>query len=78
MRIFVGKLLNTNMMKYDEELVEGCKRFLEEMNRIEAAKKQKEEEEKPKAARRKYWAKMLYSDNRDGVTVIIPKDSKLK
>ena len=70
------------MSKIDDELLEGCKRFLDEMNRVELAKKQKKEEEKQaleqREARRKYWAEMLYSDKHQGMTMIIPEDSKLK
>ena len=71
-----------NMIKIDDELLEGCKRFLDEMNRIELAKKKKKEEEKQaleqREARRNYWKKMLYSDEHQGMTMIIPEDSKLK
>ena len=70
------------MRKIDDELLEGCKRFLDEMNRIELAKKKKKEEEKQaleqREARRNYWKKMLYSDEHQGMTMIIPEDSKLK
>lgn len=66
------------MIKSDEELVEGCKRFLEEMKRIEAAKAKKAEEEKQKETRRQYWAKVLHLTDRQGVSIIIPKNSKFR
>ena len=43
------------MSKIDDELLEGCKRFLDEMNRVELDKKKKKEEEKQREARRNYW-----------------------
>ena len=69
-------------MKIDEELVEGCKRFLDEIKRVEHEKAEKKEEERraseQREARRKYWAKMLYSEDAQGMTFIVPEDSKLK
>lgn len=70
------------MSKIDDELIQGCKRFLEEMKRVEREKEQKKEEERKaleeRETRRNYWKKMLYSDERQGMTFIIPNDSKLK
>ena len=69
------------MSKIDDELIQGCKRFLEEMKRVELEKKQKKEEERKaleeKEARRNYWRKILYSDKRQGMTFIISEDTKL-
>lgn len=69
------------MRKIDDELLEGCKRFLDEMNRIELAKKKKKEEEKQaleqREARRNYWRKILYGKDSKGTTLILPEDSKL-
>ena len=68
--------------KIDDELIQGCKRFLDDMKRVEFEKKKKEEEErkasKEREARRKYWAQQLYSDKHQAMTIIIPEDSKLK
>ena len=70
------------MSKIDDELIEGCKRFLNEMKRVEHEKAVKKEEERKaleeREARRNYWRKILYSDERQGMTFIIPEDSKLK
>ena len=70
------------MSKIDDELIEGCKRFLEEMKRVEREKEQKKEEERKalveREARRNHWKEMLYSNERQGMTLIIPEDSKLK
>ncbi len=67
--------------KIDVELIQGCKRFLDEMKRVELEKKKKEEEERKaseeREARRNYWAQKLYSDESQGMTIIIPEDSKL-
>lgn len=69
------------MSKIDDELIQGCKRFLEEMKRVEREKEQKKEEERKafeeREARRNHWARILYSDERQGMTFIIPEDSKL-
>ena len=68
--------------KIDDELIQGCTRFLDDMKRVEFEKKKKEEEErkasKEREARRKYWAQQLYSDKHQAMTIIIPEDSKLK
>ena len=70
------------MSKIDDELIEGCKRFMEDMKRVEREKEKKQQEErkalKEREARRNHWKKMLYSDKRQGMTLIIPEDSKLK
>ena len=65
------------MSKIDDELLEGCKRFLEEMNRVELDKKKKKEEEKQREARRNYWREKLYGKDTQGITLILPEDSKL-
>lgn len=70
-----------NMSKIDDELLEGCKSFLDEMNRVELAKEQKKEEEKQaleqREARRNYWRKKLYGKDSQATTLILPEDSKL-
>ena len=52
------------------------------MNRKKKKKKKKEEEERiaseKREARRNYWANKLYSDKSQGMTIIIPENSKLK
>jgi len=74
--------IDNDKNKIDVELIQGCKRFLDEMKRVEFEKKKKEEEERKaseeREARRNYWAQKLYSDESQGVTIIIPEDSKLK
>ena len=74
--------IENSMSKLDDELIQGCKRFLDDMKRVEFEKKKKEEEErkasKEREARRKYWAQQLYSDKHQAMTIIIPEDSKLK
>ncbi len=69
-------------IEIDDELIQGCKRFLDELKRVEREKKKKEEEERKaseeRKARRNYWAQKLYSDKRQAMTIIIPEDSKLK
>ena len=74
--------IDNNKNNIDDELIQGCKRFLDEMKRVELEKKKKEEEERKvseeRKARRNYWAQKLYSDESQGVTIIIPDDSKLK
>ena len=68
--------------KIDNELIQGCKRFLDEMKRVELEKKKKEEEERKaseeRKARRNYWAQNLYSDKHQAMTIIIPENSKFK
>lgn len=63
-----------------EELVKGCQRYLDELEKRNlAAEKLKEEKrlsEEHKAARREYWRELLYADNQKGITVIIPDNSK--
>jgi BRCT domain type II-containing protein len=70
------------MNKIDDELIQGCKRFLDDMNRVEQEKKKKEEEERiaseKSEARRNYWENKLYSDKSQGMTIILPENSKLK
>ena len=74
--------IDNNKNKIDDELIQGCKRFLDEMKRVEFEKKKKEEEERKtseeREVRRNYWAQKLYSDKSHGMTIIIPEDSKLK
>lgn len=74
--------IDNDKNKIDDELIQGCKRFLDELKRVELEKKKKEEEERKaseeREARRKYWAQQLYSDKHQAMTIIIPEDSKLK
>ena len=74
--------IENNVNKIDDELIQGCQRFLDDIKRVESEKKKKEEEERialeEREARRKYWAQKLYSDESQAMTVIIPEDSKLK
>ena len=78
----IQNFIDNKMNKIDDELIQGCKRFLDEMNRVEQEKKKKEEEERiaseKRETRRNYWANKLYSDKSQGMTIIIPENSKLK
>ena len=78
----IQNFIDNKMNKIDDELIHGCQRFLDEMKRVELEKKKKEEEERvaseEREARRKYWAQKLYSDESQGMTIIIPENSKLK
>lgn len=74
--------IDNNKNNIDDELIQGCKRLLDELKRVELEKNKKEEEERnaleERKARRNYWAQNLYSDKRQAMTIIIPDDSKLK
>lgn len=65
----------------DKELVTGCQRYLNELSKrsqiVERQKEAQRQAEEKKSARREYWRKMLYEDNTQGVTVVVPDDSKL-
>ena len=78
----IQNFIDNKMNKIDDELIHGCQRFLDEMKRVELEKKKKKEEERiaseEREARRKYWAQKLYSDESQGMTIIIPENSKLK
>lgn len=69
------------MSKKDDELVNGCQRYLDTLKkRSQIVERQKEElrqAEEKKYARREYWRKMLYEINNNGMTVIVPDDSQL-
>ena len=64
-----------------DELLEGCKRYLNELDRrkqiVDKKKAEEKKEEAHKAERRKYWAKLLYGKDSQGTTLILPEDSKL-
>ena len=64
-----------------DELVEGCQRYLKELNKRSLEKEKREEElrkaEDQKRSRREYWREKLYGDKQPGISVIIPDDSNL-
>lgn len=70
------------MAKIDDELVNACQGLLKELKRVELEKEKKREEERQaseqKAARREYWKEKLYSNKSEGMTFVVPNDSKLK
>ena len=67
---------------FDDELVQGCQRYLDTLKKrsIEVEKKREEERkiEERKRVRREYWRKILYGGKGHGLTVIVPEDSKFK
>lgn len=69
------------MSQIDEELKRGCQRYLDELEkRSQVLEKKKEEQrqaEEQKSKRREYWRKMLYETEGQGLTVVVPDDSKL-
>ena len=69
------------MSKIDDDLINGCERFLEEMKRVDLEKEQKKEAARKaseeREAKRNHWAKVLYSGKRQGMTLIIPEESEI-
>ena len=66
------------MVKIDEELVQACRRYLEERMRREKllgldreSVLKAEEEEKKRLMRREYWRKKLYGGNSSPITFIV-------
>ena len=68
-----GKKQKEIMAKIDEELVNGCQRFLDELKILERQKEEQRKEEERKAARREYWREMLYGKTSKRVTFIVPE-----
>lgn len=66
--------------RIDDELVKGCQRYLDELQKrsriVEQQKEEQRKAEEQKSARREYWRKMLYDDSHNGVTVVIPDGSE--
>lgn len=58
-------------MKIDEELVEGCQRYLSELERREKIVQEQKRAEERKQEIRAKWRKRLYGDNDEIVTVIV-------
>lgn len=69
------------MSKQDDELVRGCKRYLDTLNKRSAEVEQQREEqrkaEEQKRLKREQWRKLLYGTEGQGLTVIVSGDSKL-
>ena len=65
----------------DEELVKGCQRYLDELERrstiLQKVKDEQKEVERQKSARREHWRRVLYGGD-SPLTVVITDDSQLK
>ena len=66
------------MVKIDEELIQACRRYLEERKRREKllgldreSVLKAEEEEKKRLQRREYWRKKLYGGKSSPITFIV-------
>lgn len=74
----IEQVNSSSVRKIDEELIKGCQRYLNELekrNRIVEAQKEKQRTlEEEKAVRREYWRKMLYGAKSKSVTLIVPDD----
>ena len=62
-------------MKIDQELINGCQRYLDTLKERSAKVEQQKAElrriEQEKAVRREHWRRLLYGGNRSFVTVIV-------
>lgn len=69
-------------MKIDEELIQGCQRYLDELKRrakiLEEQKAEQRKIEEQKIIRREYWRKVLYGHGRGLTSFIVPEKSKFK
>lgn len=63
------------MAKIDNELIKGCQRYLDELEkRTLASERLKEEQRKlneQQKVRREYWRKILYESEVQGLTTLI-------
>lgn len=68
-------------MKIDQELINGCQRYLdtrkERSAMVEQQRVEQRKVEEQKRLKREQWRKLLYDTDGQGVTVIVPDDSKL-
>ncbi len=68
-------------MKVDQELINGCQRYLDTLKERSAIMEQRKAElrraEEQRAARREQWRKMLYESDKKGISLIIPEGSRL-
>ena len=58
-------------MKIDEELVDGCQHYLEELERRKGLAEQHQRAEQQKREKRDKWRKLLYEDGEGLITVIV-------
>jgi len=58
-------------MKINEELVEGCRQYLNELERRKGIIEQQRQAETLKRAKREKLRKMLYEDSDEMVTIIV-------
>lgn len=70
-----------NMAQIDDELIRGCERYLstlkERSDMVEQQRDEQRKVEEQKRFKREQWRKLLYDTDGQGVTVIVPDDSKL-
>lgn len=69
------------MSKIDDELIEGCHRYLDTLKErskvVERQKAEQRQVEEQKRMKREQWRKLLYETEGQGLTVVIPDDSFL-
>lgn len=69
------------MAKIDNELIKGCQRYLDELEkRTLASERLKEEQRKlneQQKVRREYWRKILYESEGQGLTTLIVPDQSV-
>ena len=62
-------------MKIDQELINGCQRYLDTLKERSAMVEQQKAElrraEEQRAARREHWRKLLYGENASYFTIIV-------
>lgn len=58
-------------MRIDEELVEGCQRYLSELERREKIVHEQRRAEERKQEIRAKWRRLLFEDSKEMVTVVI-------
>lgn len=68
-------------MKIDQELINGCQRYLDTLKERSAMVEQRKAElrraDEQRATRREQWRKMLYESDEKGISLIIPEGSRL-
>lgn len=66
------------MAKIDEELIKGCQRYLDELEKRKqiVARHQEEQsiDEERKARRREYWREMFYGEKGSAMAFIVPEE----
>lgn len=68
-------------MKVDQELINGCQRYLKTLKERLAIVEQQEAElrraDEQRDAKREKWRKKLYESNEKGLFLILPEGSRL-